>query len=149
MTHHVERTVEMEAPLSRVWRALTDHVEFGTWFRVELDEPFAVGARARGRTTFPGYEGMAWEVTVQAMEHERVFAFTWCPYPHEEGRDESAAPTTLVEFRLEATATGTRVTITESGFDRLPADERRAEALRSNADGWETQLGSLARHVQA
>lgn len=147
MQDRIDKSIELEAPVARVWRALTDYREFGEWFRVELDGPFAVGRVARGKTTFPGYEGMKWEATVQAMEHERLFSFTWCPYEHDDDRDHSTAPKTLVEFRLEATPGGTRLTLTESGFDALPDDKRRRDALRSNAEGWTLQLESLARYV--
>src|SRR5678816_3476344 len=84
MTDRIEKVIELSAPLARVWRALTDHKEFGIWFRVELEGPFVVGQISRGRTTYPGYEGMKWEATIVAMEPERLFAFRWCPYEHED-----------------------------------------------------------------
>lgn len=57
MTDHIETTIDLNAPIERVWSALTDYREFGTWFRVDLDRPFVVGATTTGRVTFPGYEG--------------------------------------------------------------------------------------------
>ena len=149
MTDRIEKVIELSAPVARVWRALTDHKEFGTWFRVELDGPFEVGRISRGRTTYPGYEGMKWEAMIVAMESLRLFAFRWCPYEHEDGRDFSQAPQTLVEFRMEPTSAGTRLVIAESGFDGLPDDKRRLDALRSNAQGWEEQMKSLAGYVEA
>jgi len=140
--------VELSAPLTRVWRALTDHKEFGIWFRVELEGPFVVGQISRGRTTYPGYEGMKWEATIVAMEPERLFAFKWCPYEHDDDRDLSQMPHTLVEFRIEPTSTGTRLVISESGFDALPDDKRRLDALRSNIQGWEEQMRSLAAYAE-
>src|SRR5215813_745759 len=80
MTDRIEKTVELEAPVSRVWRALTDHVEFGTWFRVRLEGPFVPGQVSRGHITYPGYEHLRWEAVVQKMEPERLFSFTWHPY---------------------------------------------------------------------
>jgi len=148
MTDRIEKVIELSAPLARVWRALTDHKEFGIWFRVELEGPFVVGQISRGRTTYPGYEGMKWEATIVAMEPERLFAFKWCPYEHDDDRDLSQMPHTLVEFRIVPTSTGTRLVISESGFDALPDDKRRLDALRSNIQGWEEQMRSLAAYAE-
>jgi uncharacterized protein YndB with AHSA1/START domain len=62
------------------WRALTDHREFGEWFRVKLDAPLLPGQVSRGHITYPGYEHLSWEATVQKMEPERLLSFTWHPY---------------------------------------------------------------------
>ncbi|ACL55858.1 SRPBCC family protein [Methylobacterium nodulans] len=144
----ISKVVELAAPVSRVWRALTDHVEFGHWFRVKLDGPFRPGEITRGRITYPGYEGVAWAAKVERMDRERLFAFSWHPFDVDATIDVSAEPTTLVEFRLEPIATGTRLTITESGFAAL-TDPRRLEALRSNRKGWDIQAGNIAQHVTA
>ena len=116
MQDRIDKTVELQAPVARVWRALTDHHEFGQWFRVALQGPFKVGEVSNGQITYPGYEHFRWEATVQAMQAERLFSFTWCPYSDNPDADYSREPTTLVEFRLEPTATGTRLHISESGF---------------------------------
>ena len=100
MQDSIEKIVELKAPVSRVWRALTDHEEFGQWFRARLDGPFRVGEVSRGHITHPGYEHFRWQATVQAMEPERLFSVTWCPYSDNPDADYSREPTTLVEFRL-------------------------------------------------
>jgi uncharacterized protein YndB with AHSA1/START domain len=147
MSDHIEKRIELKAPVSRIWRALTDHREFGTWFRVDLEGPFVPGQVARGRITYPGYEHVVWQATVQAMEPERLFSFTWHPYAVEPDVDYSKEPTTLVEFRLEPTATGTLLTLTESGFDKLPAGQRRIDAFRLNDGGWTQQMKNIEQHV--
>jgi len=147
MTDRIEKTIELKASVSRVWRALTNHHEFGSWFRVRLDGPFVPGQVARGQMTYPGYEHLRWEVLVQKMEPGRLFSFTWHPYAVDPDADYSKEPPTLVEFTLEATATGTRLRIVESGFDKLP-DERRDEAFRMNERGWTIQAGNIAQHVE-
>jgi uncharacterized protein YndB with AHSA1/START domain len=148
MSNSIEKRIELKAPLSRVWRALTDHREFGEWFRVALDAPFAPGEVARGHITYPGYEHLKWEATVQRMEPERLFSFTWHPYAVDPAIDYSSEPTTLVEFRLEAKeGGGTVLFLTESGFDAIPKD-RRFEAFRMNERGWTTQMTNIARHVE-
>jgi uncharacterized protein YndB with AHSA1/START domain len=144
----IERQIQLRAPVSRVWRALTDAAEFSEWFRVRLEGKFAVGEVTRGRITHPGYEHVTMEVRVERMESERLFSYRWHPYAIDPKVDYSAEPATLVEFRLEPRDGGTLLTVTESGFDRLPA-HRRDEAFRMNDSGWSAQLENIARHVAA
>ena len=118
MTDRIEKTIELKATVARVWRALTDHHEFGQWFRVRLEGPFVPGQVARGNILHPGYEHLRWEAVVQRMEPERLFSFTWHPYAIDPNQDYSGEPPTLVEFTLEKIATGTRLRIVESGFDQ-------------------------------
>ncbi len=80
MHDSIEKDIELKSPIARVWRALTDHEEFGEWFRVKLDGPFVVGGVSTGQITYPGHEHMKWEATVEAMEPERLFSLRWCPY---------------------------------------------------------------------
>jgi uncharacterized protein YndB with AHSA1/START domain len=146
MDNRIEKRIELAAPVSRVWRALTDYREFGEWFRVKLDGPFVAGKVSRGHITYPGYEHVKWEAVVQKMEPERLFSFTWHPYPADPKIDYSKETTTLVEFRLEKTATGTLLVVTESGFDKIPSG-RRLEAFRMNEGGWAEQMKNIERHV--
>jgi uncharacterized protein YndB with AHSA1/START domain len=145
-TDRIEKKIVLRAPRSRVWRAITDSQEFGTWFRAALDGPFAAGERVTGRITYPGYEHLTMELLVEKVEPERLFSFRWHPNAIEPGTDYAKEPTTLVEFRLEEVAEGTQLTIVESGFDALPA-ERRATAYRGNDEGWTEQVRNIAAHV--
>ena len=147
-TDRITKTVVLRAPRARVWQALSDSKQFGEWFRVTVDGPFTPGARVKGHIIYPGYEHLTWEVTVERMEPERLFSFRWHPYAIDPGKDYSAEPTTLVEFVLEDLPEGTRLTVTESGFDRIPP-ERRAEAFRMNEGGWAEQVQNIARYVGA
>ena len=146
MTDRIEKLIELNAPIERVWRALTDHIEFGQWFRVKLDGPFAPGRLARGHITYPGYEHVQWQATVREMRAPHLFSFTWHPYAVDPAVDYSQEPTTLVEFRLAALARGTRLTIVESGFESLPP-HRRPDALRMNDSGWTKQADNIREHV--
>ena len=147
MDDRIEKTIELRAPLSRVWRALTDPQEFGTWFRVKLDGPFVPGQVTRGKITYQGYEHLQWAVTVKAMEQERYFSFTWHPYAIDPKQDYSQEPPTLIEFTLEKSAAGTLLRVVESGFDRIPSG-RRPEAFRMNERGWGMQMQNIAAHVE-
>jgi uncharacterized protein YndB with AHSA1/START domain len=147
-TDRIEKTVVLRAPRARVWRALTDAEEFGTWFRVALDGPFREGATVRGRITHPGYEHVTMEIVVERIVPERLFSYRWHPHAVRPDVDYGAEPTTLVEFRLEEVADGTRLTVVESGFDRIPA-ARRDEAFRMNERGWAEQMRNIEQHVSA
>jgi uncharacterized protein YndB with AHSA1/START domain len=146
MPTKIEKQIELKADVARVWRALTDYREFGAWFRVELESPFELGKTTRGHITYPGYEHLVWEAVVVGMEAERLFAFTWHPYAVDPKVDYSTETPTRVEFRLEKTSKGTRLTLTESGFDKIPA-HRFADAMRMNELGWTEQMKNIERHV--
>src|ERR1700739_2153918 len=143
--NRIEKRIELRAPLSRVWRAITDYRQFGEWFRVKRDCPFVTGQISRGQITYPGYEHLKWQAIVQKMEPERLFSFTW-----HHSLDPDAAilkePTTLVEFKLEKTAAGTLLTLTESGFENLP-EHLRLEAFRRNDGGWTEQMKNIEKYV--
>ena len=147
MSNTIEKRIELNAPVSRVWRALTDYREFGEWFRVKVDGPFVPGEISTGHITYPGYEHLKWEATVQKMDPERLFSFTWHPYAVDPDVDYSNEPATLVEFRLEPKDKGTTLYLIESGFDALPKD-RRFEAFRMNEEGWTEQMANIENHLK-
>jgi uncharacterized protein YndB with AHSA1/START domain len=146
VANQIEKKIELKAPVSRVWRALTDYREFGEWFRVKLDRPFVPGEVSTGHITWPGYEHLKWEAVVQEMDPEQYFSYTWHPYAMDPNVDYSLETPTLVEFRLEKTANGTLLVVTESGFDDIPA-ERRDEAFRKNEGGWAQQVKNIETYV--
>jgi uncharacterized protein YndB with AHSA1/START domain len=146
MTNQIEKRIEINAPVSRVWRALTDYREFGEWFRVKLEGPFVPGQASRGQITHPGYEHVVWQAVVQKIEPEHLFSFTWRPYAIDPKVDYSNETPTLVEFRLEKAPAGTLLLLTESGFDHIPSG-RRAEAFRMNDGGWTQQMKNIETYV--
>ncbi len=145
-TDQIEKNILLAAPRTRVWRALTDATEFGTWFRVNLEGTFSIGKSIMGKLRYPGYEHLTMEIIVEQMQAEHLFSFRWHPYAIDPKIDYSSEPTTLVEFRLKETNGGTFLTVVESGFDQLP-DARRDEAFRMNSHGWGQQLENIERHV--
>jgi len=145
-TDCIAKEIHLRAPQARVWKALTDAQEFGTWFGMSLEGAFVPGQSVLGRITFPGYEHIRLELRVESLEPETRFSYRWHPYPMDLKRDYAKEPMTLVEFRLEGVDGGTLLKVVESGFDQLPAD-RRDEAFRMNDGGWTQQLGRIERHV--
>jgi uncharacterized protein YndB with AHSA1/START domain len=147
MNDRIEHQARFSVPPARLWQALTDHREFGAWFGVDLDAPFAPGELMRGRITAPGYEHLQLEAAVQAMEPEQRFSFTWHPHAVDPDADYSDETPTLVEFTLSPDDDGTLLRVTESGFNRLPA-ERREVAYRMNNGGWADAMGKIHRHLE-
>jgi uncharacterized protein YndB with AHSA1/START domain len=144
-TDHIEKSIEIKAPVSRVWRALTDHNEFGQWFGVKLEVPFIPGKTTRGLLTHPDFPHNI-EMAVQKMEPETYFSLTWHPLALDPKVDYSKETPTLVEFRLEKVPAGTRLTVKESGFDKIPA-ERRATAQEMHDGGWAEQMTRISNYV--
>ncbi|MFL5482229.1 MAG: SRPBCC family protein [Gemmatimonadaceae bacterium] len=146
-TDRIEKKVVLRAPIGKVWHAIADSKQFGEWFRVKLAEPFAAGKKVMGKLTIPNYEHLQFEMEVERIEPQNYFSYRWHPYAIDPKTDYSKEPTTLVEFSLQEVKEGTALTITESGFDRLPAS-RRAEAFRMNDNGWAGQAKQIAAYVE-
>lgn len=156
-TDRIEKTIVLRAPQDRVWRAVSDAKAFGAWFGVDFDGPFVAGQHLTGRIVptkvdpevaklQEPHAGRSFEITVDRVEPTRLFSFRWHPFAIDPAVDYSSEPTTLVVFALEEVAGGTKVTITESGFDRIPL-ERRAKAFASNDAGWEHQTKLLEKYL--
>lgn len=156
-TDCIEKNILLRASLKRVWQALSDSAEFGKWFGVKFDGPFAPGETLNGiivPTTADtevaamqkSYEGTPFVISVESVEPEKLLAFRWHPYAIEQGTDYSAEPTTLVQFTLKPVEEGVALTVTESGFDNIPL-ERRAKAFASNEEGWGIQVTLIQKYL--
>ena len=157
-TDRIEKKVLLRAPRNRVWRALADSTEFGAWFGMKFDGPFAPGASMRAAivpTTVDAevakaqkaHEGIPFEIAIERMEPERLFSFRWHPHAIERGVDYSAEPTTLVSFELEEVADGVMLPVTESGFEQIPL-ARRAKAFAANEGGWGMMVNVIEQYVR-
>jgi len=146
VTDRIEKKINISAPLSRVWRAISDAKEFGEWFKVKLEAPFVAGTTVHGQVTYQGYEHLRVELKIVELTPERYLAYRWRPNAIDPQKDYSTEPMTLVEFKLEPAPGGTLLTLVESGFDGIPL-ERRAEAFRGNESGWSAQLLNIERYV--
>lgn len=157
VTDRIEKQVLLRAPLERVWKAVSDAEQFGTWFGIEFDAQFAPGATVSGKIVptkvdeevakmQEAHTGIAFDLMVERMEPMRLLSFRWHPLATESGTDFSKEPTTLVTFALQEVADGVLLTITESGFDGIPLD-RRAEAFESNEHGWTVQARLIETYL--
>jgi len=153
----IEKVILLRAPLRRVWRAVSDAKEFGTWFGVQFEGPFVAGQAMKGKIVptrvdpevaklQEPHEGTPFDWTVDRIEPESLISFRWHPFAIEKGHDYSTEPTTSVVFQLRAVEGGTLLTITESGFQAIPL-ERRAKAFAANQGGWEHQAKLIEKYL--
>lgn len=147
-TNRIERSIVLQAPIERVWHALSDAASFGAWFGVNFpaEAAFTAGKRVRGNVSYPGYEYLMFDVEVERVEPPRLLSWRWHPAPTERGRDYSDETPTLVVLELSEQDGGTLLKVTESGFDQVPA-ERRAEAFSMNSEGWTGQMQNIADYL--
>jgi uncharacterized protein YndB with AHSA1/START domain len=143
-TDRIQKTIVLRAPRSKVWRALTDSAQFGQWFGARLQEPFVSGRTTRGPITIPGWDHLTFEAAVERMEPEHLFSWKWQPGGNPDV--DPAEPLTLVVFELEEVPEGTRLTVTETGFDSL-SPSRRAKSYRDNDQGWTGQIENLRKYL--
>ncbi len=157
MNDTIRKQTVLRAPRARVWKAISDSQAFGTWFGMTIEGPFAEGRTVKGKMAVTKvdaevaksqepYVGMAFDLIIERVEPQTRFAFRW--HPGADPDTSPDAPMTLVTFELEDADGGTRLTITESGFDRIPL-ERRAKAFAENEGGWEAQLTLIAKYLDA
>jgi uncharacterized protein YndB with AHSA1/START domain len=147
----------LKAPLDRVWAAISDARQFGAWFGMELDGPFEAGKKIIGRIAptqvdpevaklQEPHAGAPVELWIETIEPKRLFSLRWHPFATDKSSDYSNEPTTLIELALSEVPGGTKLVITESGFENIPL-ARRAEAFKANEGGWAHQLELIAKYL--
>jgi len=155
MNDKIEKVAVLKAPLAKVWNAISDSAAFGAWFGMSIAGPFVEGQKVTGaiaKTQVDDevakhqepYVGMRCDLLIERVVPLKLLSFRW--QPGAEPASGPDAPTTLVTFELEEVTGGTRLTITESGFEALPL-ERRAKAFADNEGGWQAQLGLIAKYL--
>jgi uncharacterized protein YndB with AHSA1/START domain len=146
-TDRIERKILLRAPRARVWSALSNVEEFNRWFQVRFPgKKFVAGETFSGHVTYPGFEHVTMEITIERSEPERLLSWRWHPAAIDPAKDYSGEPTTLVEFVLQDAADGTLLSVIESGIDRIPV-ERRLDVFRMNSDGWDGQIKNIEKYV--
>lgn len=135
----ITRSLDVPAPISLVWRHLTDPASIEAWWGHPAVFP---GGLREGVTGTFEHEGERWPVAIRVLGRERTLAFRW----GEIGEAEPGPTACDVRFDLEPLGDGTRVTVVESGWMRVPGDVRD-DRMRGNATGWEMALDGLRRHV--
>ena len=146
-TDRIERKVIINAPRSRVWRAVSDAGELGDWFGVNFKgKTFVAGQHIQGKITYPGYEHLTMDVLIEQIVPQQRLSWRWHPAAIDPKVDYSNEPTTLVVFELQEVEAGTLLTVVESGLDKIPVG-RRADVFRMNSSGWDAQMENIKKHV--
>jgi uncharacterized protein YndB with AHSA1/START domain len=156
-TDRIEKRILLRAPQERVWRAIADAEEFGSWFGMELDGRFTPGSQITGRIMptkadaevaemQEKYAGTPVALHIDRIEPEKLFSFRWHPFALDPAVDYSSEPMTVVTFMLEPAEGGTLLTIAESGFDGIPL-KRRVDAFEANEEGWALMVGIIEKHL--
>lgn len=134
----VTRTIVIEAPVEKVWRAVTEPQHISQWFgRAEFGGS-SVGDT--GTLTWPGHDPLP--VRIEASDEPRMVAYRWS------NDDALGAPpadvddsnSTVFTFTLEPLAEGTRLTVTETGFETTSDPIAN---LESHREGWDSELDKL------
>ena len=136
----IERTVELDHPQTKVWAALTTAEGLGAWF----GDQATIDLRPGGTAQMAWTTGDRAEMRVERVEEPTIFGFTWHIY----GLPEDDPRRTYVEFTLEPSGAGTRLTVTETGFAQLPEDTH-SKAFGGNTKGWVHELGELLDYLDA
>ncbi|AOI60606.1 SRPBCC family protein [Burkholderia diffusa] len=156
-TDRIEKQALLAAPLARVWEAVSNAGEFGTWFGVTFDGPFVAGRPLFGRITptrvdddvakaQEPYAGTVFEIVVDRIEPKQRFSFRWHPFAIDPNFDYASEPMTLVTFDLAEGNGGTLLTISETGFDQL-IEARRTKAREMNDHGWAAQITLITKYL--
>jgi uncharacterized protein YndB with AHSA1/START domain len=136
----IVRTVELAHPPTKVWTALTTAEGLGTWFGHEA----TIDLRPGGAAQMTWKSGDRADMRIERVERPTVFGFTW----HINGLPDDDPRRTYVEFTLEPVGAGTRLTMVETGFAQLAADDYR-KAFDGNTEGWASELGELVEYLDA
>jgi uncharacterized protein YndB with AHSA1/START domain len=155
-TDLIRKFILLRATRERVWRAISDSSQFGQWFGVSIQGPFVPGQRVAGRIVPTSVDpevakmqepwaGAPCDFHVERVEPMSLFSFRWHPGGDlvENAPDDQM---TTVTFELADAPGGVMLTITETGFDRVPL-ERRAKAFTDNEGGWEIQTRLIEKYL--
>jgi uncharacterized protein YndB with AHSA1/START domain len=120
--------LDLQHPPEKVWRALTDPKLLADWLMPVVDFKLEPGAAFMFKTQpYPGWDGT---VSCQLLEIEpqRKLRYTWTvPFLD-----------TVVTFTITPTASGTRLTLVQSGFN-----ENQKREFGGARYGWKMMGGKL------
>lgn len=144
----IDKSIDIDAPPERVWRALTDAAELSAWFQVTIEGALDQGNEVWMTSVHPQHAGQRFRVQVVELTRPRRVVWKWDPGEIDQNVDYAREPKTIVTFTLEPSGSGTRLTVSETGFDQISLS-RRAKVYEDNAQGWMEVLVWLQKHVEA
>jgi len=144
----IDRTIDVNAPPDRVWRALTTAKDLSSWFHVTIEGEIAPGAEVWMTSTHPGHEGQRFLVRFTEMSKPHRFVWQWHPGAVDPAVDYSREPWTTVTFTLEPSGSGTRLSVSETGFNEISLT-RRAKVFADNSGGWTEVIVWIQKYAEA
>ena len=144
----IDRSIDIKASPERVWHALTNAAELSAWFQVRIEGEIAPGNDVWMTALHEGHAGTRFRVWFVEMTPPRRFVWQWHPGAVDPAVDYSKEPRTTVTFTLEPTEAGTRLSVSETGFDEISLT-RHAKVYKDNSQGWVEVLEWLQRHAEA
>lgn len=156
-TLQIQKSILLDASIERVWQAISDAKQFGSWFGAEWDGPFVTNTIMNGRIVptqvdsevarlQEPHRGKPFCITIDEIDPLKRFRFRWHPFAIDPSYDYSRDPMTSVVFELSPLDPQTLLTITESGFDQLPL-ARQASAFQANDGGWSHQTKLIEKYL--
>ncbi len=144
----IDRSIEIKAPPQRVWRALTSVEELSAWFQVKIEGKFGANNDVWMTSTHPQHAGQRFQVWIRELTPPQRMVWEWHPGEVNPELDYSREPRTTVTFNLEPSKDGTRLSVSETGFDEISL-ARRAKVFEDNKQGWAEVLVWLQKYVEA
>ena len=136
----IERSLLIRVPPLRVWGALTDPAQLEGWYAPGC--PWDIPALQAGATVkFHNTDTDIQLATIEAIEPLRELTLRWHLDPAHPGL------TLLNSFRLQEENEGTRVTVSQSGYESLPDDIRQAH-LDQDAEAYTAIVESLKNYLE-
>lgn len=133
--------MDLKAPQERVWKAIATAEGMASWFAPGTRGDFVPGGVFVLDWTENGWD--AYDAVIEEMDPIDRMVFRWAAY----GAGSDGEYLVRVEIKLTTIETGTRLTLSETGFAKIPV-EKRADALKDNSGGWKYELAQLAEVVE-
>jgi uncharacterized protein YndB with AHSA1/START domain len=118
----IERELLLDVPAEEVWKAVSDEAMLRDWLAAEIELDLRPGGAVLCRTE----DGEQRLGAVELVEEGERLAFRW---------QRDGAAQSRVEFRVEETDGGTRLTVTETKLE--------AKAAAEASEGWRQRLEAL------
>jgi uncharacterized protein YndB with AHSA1/START domain len=142
MTDTIAQEISIHAPIATVWDVITRPEYIGQWFGCQVE----IDARPGGKGKLIWGEDFEAPLDIVAVEKPHLFSFLWIA-PDEENKP--ARQQTLVAFRLTEDGAQTKLSLTESAFEKLAITaEQKATLIANHSSGWTDFLSTLQRVAQ-
>lgn len=140
-TDKIEQQITINAPVERVWKALTSAEGLQKWYAFGGAK---IDLRAGGNLSFQWDEHGEYPGIVETVEPQKRFAFRFAPFTPDTPPEPGNA--TVVDITLSPTNDTTLVQLTESGYNSLNLpQEETAQNYETSKGAWADSLELLKK----